>query len=312
MIDDSKARGFRFVVCPYVPPNMRSAENMRKLGETLNKAGELARAAGMTLCYHNHAFEWAPLENTTIFDRMMAETDPKLVQVELDIMWVKVAGLDPVATIQKYSKRISLIHLKNVSEGLPQRFDERVPRDAFKEVGTGAIAIAPVLKAAAKAGVKGYFVEQDQTPATRSKASRAASTTSKRWISDPASINLVAGGACHEAAQSQSLGGGLGRRHCSPATLPGGRSAGLGRPFTDRQRRKGPSRQARLEDRERPLRIVLARCGCCHAEGCEHRRIPARCSPRHHHRPQQAFAERRHRRGHRRGNGFPHRPDHHP
>lgn len=164
MIDDSKARGFKFVVCPYVPPNMRSAENMRKLGETLNKAGELARAAGTTLCYHNHAFEFAPLENTTIFDRMMAETDPKLVQVELDIMWVKVAGLDPVAAIQKYSKRISLLHLKNVSEGIPQRFDERVPREAFQEVGKGAIQIGPVLKAAAKAGVKNYFVEQDQTP----------------------------------------------------------------------------------------------------------------------------------------------------
>jgi sugar phosphate isomerase/epimerase len=164
MIDDSKSRGFQFVVCPYVPPNMRSAENMRKLGETLNKAGELAQAAGMTLCYHNHAFEFAPLENTTIFDRMMAETDPKLVQVELDIMWVKVAGLDPVAAIQKYSKRISLLHLKNVSEGIPQRFDERVPREAFQEVGKGAIQIGPVLKAAAKAGVKNYFVEQDQTP----------------------------------------------------------------------------------------------------------------------------------------------------
>lgn len=164
MIDDSKARGFQFVVCPYVPPNMRSADNMRKLGETLNKAGELARAAGMTLCYHNHAFEFAPLENTTIFDRMMAETDPKLVQVELDIMWVKVAGLDPVAAIQKYAKRIALLHLKNVSDGIPQRFDERVPREAFQEVGKGSIQIAPVLKAAAKAGVKNYFVEQDQTP----------------------------------------------------------------------------------------------------------------------------------------------------
>lgn len=164
MIDDSKARGFKFVVCPYVPPNMRSAENMKKLGQTLNKAGELAKAAGMTLCYHNHAFEFAPLEGTTIFDRMMAETDPKLVQVELDIMWVKVAGLDPASFIQKYAKRISLVHLKNVSAGLPPRFDERVPREAFQEVGKGAIEIGPVVKAAAKAGVKHFFVEQDQTP----------------------------------------------------------------------------------------------------------------------------------------------------
>jgi sugar phosphate isomerase/epimerase len=164
MLDDSKARGFDFVVCPYVPPNMRSAENMKKLGETLNKAGAQAKAAGMTLCYHNHAFEFAPLENTTIFDRMMAETDPKLVQVELDIMWAKVAGLDPAAVIQKYANRVALVHLKNVSAGLPQRFDERVPREAFEEVGKGAIDIASVLRASAKAGVKHFFVEQDQTP----------------------------------------------------------------------------------------------------------------------------------------------------
>ena len=164
MLDDSKARGFKFVVCPYVPPNMRSAENMKKLGETLNKAGAQAKAAGMTLCYHNHAFEFAPLENTTIFDRMMAETDPKLVQLELDIMWAKVAGLDPAAVIQKYANRVALVHLKNVSAGVPQRFDERVPREAFEEVGKGAIDIASVLRASAKAGVKHYFVEQDQTP----------------------------------------------------------------------------------------------------------------------------------------------------
>lgn len=164
MLDDSKAHGFKFVVCPYVPPNMRSAENMKKLGETLNKAGAQAKAAGMTLCYHNHAFEFAPLENTTIFDRMMAETDPKLVQLELDIMWAKVAGLDPAAVIQKYANRVALVHLKNVSAGVPQRFDERVPREAFDEVGKGAIDIASLLRASAKAGVKHFFVEQDQTP----------------------------------------------------------------------------------------------------------------------------------------------------
>ncbi len=164
MIDDAKARGFKFVVCPYVPPNMRSAENMKKLGQTLNTAGAQAKAAGMTLCYHNHAFEFAPLENTTVFDRMMAETDPKLVHLELDIMWVKVAGLDPAALIRKYANRVALVHLKNVSAGLPQRFDERVPREAFQEVGKGSIDIAAVLRASARAKVKHYFVEQDQTP----------------------------------------------------------------------------------------------------------------------------------------------------
>jgi len=38
------------------------------------------------------------------------------------------------------------------------------PKDAFKEVGSGSIDIPAVLKAADAAGVKHYFVEQDQTP----------------------------------------------------------------------------------------------------------------------------------------------------
>jgi sugar phosphate isomerase/epimerase len=164
MIDDAKAKGFKFVVCPYVPPIMRTAENMKKLGETLNKAGAQAKAAGMTLCYHNHAFEFATIDGKMILDKFMSETDPKLVHLELDIMWAKVAGLDPAAVLQRYSGRVALIHLKNVSAGTPQRFDEKVPREAFQEVGKGSIDIPAVLKAAAKAGVKHYFVEQDQTP----------------------------------------------------------------------------------------------------------------------------------------------------
>jgi sugar phosphate isomerase/epimerase len=164
MIDDAKAKGFKYVVCPYVPPNMRGAENMKKLGDTLNKAGAQAKAAGMTLCYHNHAFEFATVDGKTILDKFMTETDPKLVHLELDIMWAKVAGLEPADVLKKHSGRVALLHLKNVSAGLPQRFDERVPREAFQEVGKGAIEIPAVLKAAAKAGVKHYFVEQDQTP----------------------------------------------------------------------------------------------------------------------------------------------------
>ena len=56
-----------------------------------------------------------------------------------------------------------MLHLKNVVEGTEKRYKEDIPRTAFSEVGTGMIQILPVLRAAAKAGVKHYFVEQDQT-----------------------------------------------------------------------------------------------------------------------------------------------------
>ena len=163
-IDDMKAKGFSYIVCPYVPPgDQRSVENMKKLGENLNKGGELAQKAGLKLCYHNHAFEFAPQGATSILDNLMAETDKKLVHLELDIMWSQVAGVNPVDVLKKYRGRVALMHLKNVS-AIDKRYDERVPREAFKEVGNGTIDIAAVLKAAPDAGVQHYFVEQDQTP----------------------------------------------------------------------------------------------------------------------------------------------------
>lgn len=163
-LDDMKAKGFKYVVCPYVPPGeQRSVENMKRLGDNLNKAGALAQKSGMTLCYHNHAFEFAPQGNSTILDDLMKSTDRKLVQLELDIMWAKVAGLEPADVLKKYKGRVPLMHVKNVA-AVDKRYDERVPREAFREAGNGVIDIPTTLKAAKANGVKHYFVEQDQTP----------------------------------------------------------------------------------------------------------------------------------------------------
>lgn len=164
-IDNAASKGFRYVVCPYVRPEDRGgADVMKRLGESLTKAGELARKAGMTLCYHNHAFEFAPSGNGTLLDVLLAASDPKLVQLEMDVMWVTIAGADPVALLAKYRGRAPLMHLKDVHKGVATRLDEKVERTAFAEVGAGRIGFAAVLKAASKSGTKHYFVEQDQTP----------------------------------------------------------------------------------------------------------------------------------------------------
>lgn len=164
-LDDAKKRGFSYVVCPYIAPDDRGGEEMMKrLGETLNKAGERCRKSGLKLCYHNHAFEFAPGGSSILLDVLMTTTDPKLVGLELDIMWAQVAGVDPVSVLHKYKGRVHLMHLKNVAPGVEKRYNEKVPKDAFAEVGKGVIDVAAVVKAAQSAGVAHYFVEQDQTP----------------------------------------------------------------------------------------------------------------------------------------------------
>jgi sugar phosphate isomerase/epimerase len=164
-LDDAKQRGFEFVVCPYIAPADRGGVDViRKLGETLNQAGEICRKTGLRLCYHNHAFEFQPSGDGILLDVLMQTADPKLVSLELDIMWSTVAGVDPVSILKKYSGRVALMHLKNVAPGVEKRYNEQVPKSAFREVGNGVVDIPAVLRAAATAGVQHYFVEQDQTP----------------------------------------------------------------------------------------------------------------------------------------------------
>jgi len=164
-IEDAKKHGFEYVVCPWVDPRDRGGvEMIRKLGQALNAAGELSSKAGMRLCYHNHAFEYQATPDGRLLDVLMKTTDPKLVSLELDVMWAHVAGVDPVSILKQYGDRIPLVHLKNVAQGVETRFNENIPRTAFHDLSDGAVDIPGVLRAAKQAGVKHYFVEQDETP----------------------------------------------------------------------------------------------------------------------------------------------------
>lgn len=162
---DAKMKGFDYVVYPYVPPQERAGiEGMKRIAENLTQAAKDAHANGLQVCYHNHAFEFEPMGATTPLEVLLSNTDPKLVGLELDIFWVVTGGHDPVELIQKYRDRVHLLHLKDRDKPSEPRYNEQVPRGTFKEVGHGQIDIAAVLRAAAEAQVKHYFVEQDATP----------------------------------------------------------------------------------------------------------------------------------------------------
>jgi sugar phosphate isomerase/epimerase len=160
-----KKSGAGYAVFPYLPPADRGGlEAIRRLADTLNRLGRKCRAEGLQLCYHNHAFEFEPMEGTTPLAVMMDNTDKRDVGLELDAFWVSVAGHDPVEMLKKYSGRVQLVHLKDKAEGTPVMYKESPGKQAFKEIGNGVLDWAKVLRAATAAGVKHYFVEQDQTP----------------------------------------------------------------------------------------------------------------------------------------------------
>lgn len=164
-LEKVKQHGFQYAVFPYLPTSERGGlDAIKVLADKLNRAGEQAQKLGLKLCYHNHAFEFQPMNGTTPFAVLLKETTKGVVSLELDVFWASVAGHDPVALLKQYPDRIALIHLKDKQKSFPVRYNENVPKDTFKEVGRGSIDIPGVIGAAWDNGVRHFFVEQDQTP----------------------------------------------------------------------------------------------------------------------------------------------------
>jgi len=161
---DLKGIGTQYAVVPYIMPNQRSADILSAFGAKMNTQGALAKKSGLQLCYHNHAFEWGPMNGKHAYDVMFDNTDPQLVQFEADVFWLSVGGIDPVHFLETHAGRVPLLHLKDKAQGQKVQYNENVTKDTFKEVGNGSLDFPAILKTAEKIGVKHYFVEQDQTP----------------------------------------------------------------------------------------------------------------------------------------------------
>jgi sugar phosphate isomerase/epimerase len=96
-------------------------------------------------------------------ETLLSRTDKALVGWEMDIFWVSVGGHNPIDLLREHTGRVPLLHLKNKAEGMAVQYHESVPRTVFREVGNGVLDIPAILHAASAAGVRHYFVEQDQT-----------------------------------------------------------------------------------------------------------------------------------------------------
>jgi sugar phosphate isomerase/epimerase len=134
------------------PFSANTTEAWKLLAVAFNEAGKRVADAGFKFAYHNHT-EGMKLENgTRPFEMMLADTDPALVAIELDIHWAYAGGADAIDLIKRYPRRIRMVHVKD-SSGAPD----------FKQtdVGNGTYPWAKILDAAATAGIEHYFLEHD-------------------------------------------------------------------------------------------------------------------------------------------------------
>ena len=161
-IDDAKIIGHKYLVLGYLPEEERkSLDDYKKLVELLNKAGEECQKSDLQFAYHNHDFEFKTLENKIPYDLILAETDARNVKIELDLYWISKAGFDPLAYFEKYPKRFPLVHVKDM---------DATPKKSFTEVGRGTVDFKKIFAKGGAAGIRHYFIEQDQTPAAPLKS----------------------------------------------------------------------------------------------------------------------------------------------
>lgn len=153
--------GLRYMLMAWLTPEERkSLDQYKRYFDFFNHAGAETKKAGIQFGYHNHNFEFKEFNGVTPFDELLRLTDPQLVKIELDCFWMTWAGRDPVAYMKRDPDRFPLLHIKDRKPGYGTSTDVDDKPGPFTEVGRGIIDWKPIF-AAASAGVKHYFVEQD-------------------------------------------------------------------------------------------------------------------------------------------------------
>jgi sugar phosphate isomerase/epimerase len=155
MIEAAHIIDHKYLLVAYLPAEERkSLDDYKRLADLFNKVGAQLKKAGLQFAYHNHDFEFIPMDGQIPYDLLLERTDPQTVKMEMDLHWIVKGGAKPVEYFEKHPGRYHLLHVKDM---------EAAPTRSFTEVGRGIIDFKTIFAHAGKAGVRHYFVEQDET-----------------------------------------------------------------------------------------------------------------------------------------------------
>ena len=155
-LDTAKAIGHDYVVVPWIPQEKRmTLDGWKNVADVFNRAAQMAHDTGLQFAYHNHDFEFPKMDGQIPYDVLLQNTDPKLVQLEIDLYWITKAGQDPLSYFARWPGRVPLVHVKD-SAGAPEH--------KMADVGQGKIDWKRIFAKRDQAGIKHFFVEHDQPP----------------------------------------------------------------------------------------------------------------------------------------------------
>lgn len=147
----AKAVGMKYITWPWIAPEQRTLDHFKLMSKKLNLIGEQVNASGLGFAYHNHGFEFDDQGGENGYDIILAETDPSLVKLQLDMYWVMHSSkLTPKEWVANQPGRYVMWHIKDM---------DKVTRD-YTELGKGSIDYSQILPDPIESGLEFYYLEQ--------------------------------------------------------------------------------------------------------------------------------------------------------
>jgi sugar phosphate isomerase/epimerase len=146
--------GMKYLICPHIGAQP-TIDHYKKFADKFNLCGEIAKKYGIRFAYHNHEYSFVPMNGIVPQDILMKNTDPAMVDFEMDLYWTRVAGINPIAYMDQFPNRFKLVHVKDfVKVNTPEGHESCV-------IGKGTIDYKILLPEVSKRGVQHMIVEQE-------------------------------------------------------------------------------------------------------------------------------------------------------
>ncbi|HXH98731.1 MAG TPA: sugar phosphate isomerase/epimerase [Sphingobacteriaceae bacterium] len=149
-MDEAAESGQEYLITSNFPSQGQTVDNYKRVADSFNKAGEACKRLSIKFGYHNHNAQFREENGQVLYDVLLNNTDPDLVHMELDLGWMIAAGKKPIDYFNKYRGRFPLWHLKDM-KGMQST-----------EFGKGNLDIVTILRNRKLAGLKHFFVEQEE------------------------------------------------------------------------------------------------------------------------------------------------------
>jgi len=164
LVSLAKLLGASYIMVAWIPHgNTFTIDDAKKAVADFNREGKVLKDNGITLCYHDHGYEFGPYGDGTLLDYIIQNTNPDYVSFEMDIMWTFHGGGDPAKLLARYPGRWKMLHLKDIRKGIPNDLTGGTSTNNDVALGTGQLDIPGILRAAKAAGIEHYFIE-DESP----------------------------------------------------------------------------------------------------------------------------------------------------